>query len=49
MSFTDEQIRTIIKDTVSKIITNDLKSKPTGGFMFDDANQAIAAAKAEQK
>ncbi len=53
MSFTDEQIRSIIKDTVSKIIAqgaaDTAASAPAAGtWMFDDANDAVAAAKEGQ-
>ena len=46
MSFTDEQIRTIIRDTVSKLMAQEAKGSV--GCLFDDVNDAIAAAKKAQ-
>ena len=49
MSFTDEQIRSIIRETVSKIMSSEAMSfSGNQGCLFDDANDAIAAAKAAQ-
>jgi len=52
MNYTDEQIRSIIKSTVSKIIAENggaaAIASTAGGWMFDDPNDAIAAAKASQ-
>ncbi|MBQ9942484.1 MAG: aldehyde dehydrogenase EutE [Christensenellaceae bacterium] len=52
MSYTDEQIRSIIKTTVSKIIAQNggaaAVAGSTGGWIFEDANDAVAAAKASQ-
>ena len=45
MSFTDEQIRTIIRDTVSKLMAQE-NGAASAGCLFDDVNDAIAAAKA---
>ena len=47
MSFTDEQIRTIIRDTVSKLMAQE-NGAASAGCLFDDVNDAIAAAKAAQ-
>jgi len=50
MGYTDEQIRQIIKTTVSKIITESGAASPGGAgeWLLEDANQAVAAAKAAQ-
>lgn len=48
MSFTDEQIRTIIRDTVSKLMVQEGSTATGNGCLFDDVNDAIAAAKKAQ-
>ncbi len=49
MGYTDEQIRAIIKTTVSKIIAdNGIVPAGTGCWLCDDANDAVANAKAAQ-
>jgi len=49
MSFTDAQIRELIKDTVSKIISEKVSAGTPGTWLCDTAEQAIEAAKAAQK
>lgn len=49
MSFTDEQIRSIIRDTVSKLIASEGAPTVQRHWLCDNANDAVEAAKAAQK
>ncbi len=49
MSFTDEQIRAIIRETVSKIMDDGEYRGMQRNWLCDDANDAVEAAKEAQK